>query len=83
MFSGVTVPWYSRILFPVLKQAWVARKIVESILMRDEVVLIRYNFWLIFLLRLLAPTWLLDRIACVLGAFDGMKGFVGRAKKQA
>jgi hypothetical protein len=82
MFAGVTVPWYSRILFPVLKQDWVARKVVEAILMRDEVVLLRYQFWLVFLLRVLVPPWLVDRLGRVLGSYYGMKSFVGHAKKR-
>jgi all-trans-retinol dehydrogenase (NAD+) len=82
MFAGVTVPWYSRILFPVLKQGWVARKVVEAILMRDEVVLLRYQFWLVFLLRVLVPPWLVDRLGRVLGSYYGMKSFVGHAKKR-
>lgn len=80
MFAGVRIPWYSSLLFPVLKSGRVAERIVEAILLREETVMIGYSFWLIFLLRFLYPVWLLDRIGCLMGAFHAMRSFVGRAK---
>lgn len=77
MFSGVNLS--GQILFPLQKENYVADRIVYAIQTNQEEVFIpRFGGYLLFVLRAIFPTWVLDNTGRILGAHRSMSTFDGR-----
>jgi len=78
MFAGVRSKWF---FLPMLKQDQVVDQIVDGILENKNYVILPKLVYLVFLGRLIFPTWFADGLSDFLGISNSMDEFVGRPNK--
>lgn len=80
MFAGTQMSYIA----PLLKDKYVAQRIVSAILQSEEEVVIPWRFnWLVRLSRLILTSSAMDKLNQITGGFDCMATFKGRGEKNA